>query len=156
MKRIIALWHSGNKGKTSTLIEFGNLLLSESTIIYCDKFIDGSKKIPNEQDFTLVLKFLNKTIGITSQGDPGCELKVRLQNIIDNHNVSYLFCATRTRGETVDDVYAISNSTDYEILWTSTYHSDSEEGIGFFNSLKAMHLLDLLKELISKDSQVSG
>jgi len=153
MKRIIALWHSGNKGKTNTLIKLGNLLLSENTIdnIYCDKLVNKNEKLRKNEDFTLVVQFLDKTIGIESKGDPNSELKDRLQKMIDDYNVDYIFCTTRTRGETVDDVYKISDSNDYEILWTSTYHSDNESNTDFFNNLKAQHLLDLLKELINHE-----
>jgi hypothetical protein len=152
MKRIIALWHSGNKGKTNTLIELGNLLLSENTvdIVYCDKSVNKNGILPQKQDFTLVVKLFDKTVGIVSQGDPHCKLKDRLQKIIDDYNVDYLFCATRTKGETIDDVYRISGSNAYEILWTSTYHSDNGNMTDFFNNLKAKHLLDMLKELISQ------
>lgn len=153
MKRIIALSNVSNKGKTETLIEFGNLLLSQipaNDIIYCDKTITD-KKLPPKEDFTLSVKFSGKTIGITSQGDPGCGLKDRLLILVDIHIVEYVFCATRTSGGTVNDVYDVSNSKDYEILWTSTYHDDKKSGIDSLNKLKAKHLLDLLQELIKQD-----
>lgn len=158
MKRIIALWHSGDKGKTKTLTALGNLLLSEIStdkdIIICDKSVKKNKKLPQDTDFTLVVKISDKTIGIESEGDPNSGLKDRLQNMIDNYKPDYLFCATRTRGETVGDVYNISDSTNYEILWTSTYHSENtaKDNIDFFNNLKAKHLFDLLKELIKQEN----
>ncbi|MDR1896561.1 MAG: hypothetical protein LBR10_07215 [Prevotellaceae bacterium] len=151
MKRIIALWHSGNKGKTRTLIELGNLLLSDESCIIVESLVGKNDKLPENKDFILIVKLYDKVIvGIDSVGDPGCNLKNRLKEMIDKHNVEYLFCATRTRGETVSDVYDISNARDYEILWTSTYHSDSETDIDFFNKLKAKHLFDLLIELINQ------
>jgi len=110
----------------------------------------------------LIVKWHNKTtktIGIKSQGDPGCELKERLQEIVDDYSVDYLFCATRTKGETVNDVYEVSKLNGYEILWTSTYQSDKNENeslIDFLNKLKAKHLLDLLKELIKEDERVAN
>ena len=151
MKKIIALRNSGKTGKTSTLIELGNLLLSENTIevLYPDSIYKNGKLRQN-WDFTLIVKLSNKTIGIKSQGDPNCELKKKVQKIIDKYNVDYLFCATRTRGETVGDVYKVAKSNNYEIIWTSTYHSDSSNGIDLLNQLKAKHLLDLLKELIGQ------
>lgn len=150
MKIIIALWHTGNKGKTKTLIELGNLLLIESTILYCNNPIDENKKLSKNEDFTLVVELSEKRICITSKGDPNSELKKRLQDMINDYNVDYLFCATRTKGETVSDIYNVSALNDYEILWTSTYHSDNEKDTDFFNELKAKHLLDMLKELISR------
>jgi hypothetical protein len=155
MKRIIALWHSKNKGKTKTLIELGNLLLSENTseFVYCSELINKNEKLPKGKDFTLIIKLSDKTIGIESQGDPNCYLEDRLQKIIDNYNIDYLFCATRTKGETVADVYKVSNSNDYEILWTSTYHNDNENDTDFFNELKGKHLLELLKGLINQENK---
>ena len=62
MKQIIALWHSANKGKTETLIELGNLLLSEITIddIVCGKSVNEDKRLPKGKDFRLIsnLKYL--------------------------------------------------------------------------------------------------
>jgi len=153
MKRIIVLWHSGNKGKTKTLIELGNLLLSEKDvdIVHCDKLVNKNGTLPKNKDFTLVLNLFDKTIGIVSQGDPKSELMDRLQKTIDNYHIDYLFCATRTKGETVADVYEVSESNNYDILWTSTYHSENGYGIDFLNNLKAKHMLDLLIELIGQE-----
>lgn len=151
MKRIIVLRHSANKGKTKTLIELGNLLLSEkNTELLCgDNFLNENKELSDGRDFTLVVRCFDKTIGIESQGDPSCGLKERLQKLIKKHNVDYLFCATRTKSGTVDDVYEVSKANNYEILWTSTYYSENENSTRFFNNLKAKHLLDLLKQLIA-------
>ena len=157
MKRIIALTHSSNKGKTCTLIELGNLLLAEPAvdILYCDQPVSKNEKLPPSKDITLAVKLFCKVVGIVSQGDPNTDLKNRLQEVIDNYKVDYLFCATRTRGETVVDVYETLGSTAYEKLWTSTYYSDNgeenEAEANFLNKLKAKHLLDLLKELILND-----
>ena len=47
----------------------------------------------------------------------------------------------------------LSNSNDYEILWTSTYHNDNENDTDFFNELKGKHLLELLKGLINQENK---
>lgn len=151
MKKIIALSNSGKTGKTDTLINLGNLFLVEKTVelIYFSH-LDKDNLLSQNRDFTLVIKLYGKIIGIESQGDPNCNLKNRLQKIVDKYNVDYIFCATRTRGETIKDVNIISKSNNYEIIWNSTYQSSNENKNenDFLNKLKAKHLLDLMKELI--------
>jgi hypothetical protein len=144
MKRLIVLRHVADRGKTHTLRELGNLLSPDKS--YCVReyivFDDG--------DFKLVLDWHDKVIGIESKGDPKSNLKNRLEDMIEKHNVDYLFCATRTKGDTVSDVREISKTRNYEILWTSTYCSDSKMDIDFFNEQRAKHLFDLLIELINQ------
>jgi hypothetical protein len=155
MKRIIALQHSSSTGKTSTLRELGNLLLllPEESLKIIESPVGKNEKLSENEDFTLVIKLLHfdKTIGIESRGDPNCGLKDKLLKIIDNHNVDYLFCAMRTKGGTVSDVYDVSVTKNYEVLLTSPYYSNNDSSsIDFFNKLKAKHLFDLLSKLITE------
>jgi hypothetical protein len=151
MKRLIVLRHSANRGKTRTLIELGNLLLSDESCVAIGSLLGKNDRLPENKDFKLVVEWHGKVIGIESVGDPGCNLKNRLAEMIDKHNVDYLFCATRTKSDTVSDVREISKTRNYEILWTSTYCSDSEMDIDFFNKQRAKHLLDLLIEMINQE-----
>ena len=151
MKQIIALWHFANKGKTNTLRKLGNMLLSkiqDNDIVYCDKPINGNGKLPENGDFILVVKFRNEIVGIASEGDPYSDLKGKLEKLIKEYDVKYLFCATRTKGQTVVDVYTVAKEKDFKVLWTSTYQSDRDMEV--FNELKAKHLLDLLEVLIGQ------
>jgi hypothetical protein len=149
MKRLIVLRHVADRGKTGTLKELRRLLLPDE--LSSDESYDVIEDIVFEDgDIRLVVKWHDKVIGIESKGDPGSNLKNRLEDMIEKHNVDYLFCATRTKGDTVYDVREISKTRNYEILWTSTYCSDSKMDIDFFNKQRAKHLFDLLIELINQ------
>lgn len=142
MKTIIALWHSANKGKTQTLIELKKLICAEATkIIYDENYGESS-------DFCFVAEIFGKTIGIESMGDPDSNVKGRLQNLFDNYKTEYVFCATRTRGDTVGDVLDYKEDNDTKIIWDSTYQTYDEEMFGFVNKQKAKNLFDFLKSLI--------
>jgi hypothetical protein len=151
MKTIITVYDAGNRGKSSTLIALGNLLLTTY-----DKVMTVNKLDPKEQpiteDFTLVVQIGRKKIGIESMGDPGTELRDRLQELV-NSQCDIIFCSARTRGETVDDVNVIADENGYQGIWTSPYLflEGTEEQCLFLNQLSAKHLLDLLQTLIMID-----
>jgi hypothetical protein len=148
MKTIIALWHFADRGKTSTLIELKNLLLAE---INKDEDIQVNEISNNGKDITLIVKLYGKIIGIESQGDPNTYLKTRLEDLLVKNQIDYLFCATRTKGTTVEDVLHFK-SEDVSIVWDSTYQTYDENKFDFFNKLKAKHLFDLFKSLIQNNN----
>jgi len=87
------------------------------------------------------------TVAILSQGDPNSNLEARLRLVIQNFNCDLVFCATRTKGETVRAVENIANEFDANIIWTSTYQTSNENDVDQLNEIKAQHLLDLVQQM---------
>ncbi|MBP3393756.1 MAG: hypothetical protein J6M38_04500 [Lentisphaeria bacterium] len=142
MKTIIAIWHVGGKGKSETIREFANLLLLSYPSCAVTKQTHPS--IP-ASDISWIVTVNGKTIGIESCGDPYTNLTGRLNELSQKHNCDIIICATRTKGETVDAVNALSSI--YQVIWTSTYDTAPNLNITqqSLNQLKAKHILDILQ-----------
>jgi len=143
MKTIVAIKNAGGKGKTETIRELANLLkkkYSSLTLIYPNPF-----NITKKYDFKVVFKINGKIIGLESQGDPGTNLKGRLEALIIEYNCDLIICTCRSRGETVRSIKTVANSHNYQTLWNSTYQSVSNHDE--LNKIKGQHLLDLIEKL---------
>ena len=136
-KTIVAVWHSGGKGKTSTLRAVATHLLQ----MYPNhKILHGS--ISATGDFSLVVKINRQVIAIESKGDPNTQLLERLEAIIESYKPDIIFCTTRMKGDTVR---AVESLDDYEAIWTSTYQVPRNHAAA--NDLKGQHLIALLQGL---------
>jgi hypothetical protein len=145
MKTVLAIWHSANKGKTETLREFANLLLS--TYPNNNPIFPIPVFVPNDADFRLVVEISGKIIAIESKGDPNTNLQERLIDLSDNFHCDIILCSCRTRGETIAAVNTLTNSRDFQTIWTSTYQIPRRPNQDTVNRLKAKHLLELLQTL---------
>jgi hypothetical protein len=145
MKTVLAIWHSGSKGKSGTLREFANLLLT--TYPSFGSIFPNPATIPPDGDFRLVVKINGIIIGIESKGDPNTNLRERLVDLSDNFHCDIILCSTRTRGDTVNAVEHLHSSKGFQLIWTSTYQIVDESSQLPLNQLKARHLLELLNEL---------
>ena len=143
MKTITAIWHTANKGKTETLRELAQLLVSTYPN---HKIVSGGKTpIPLKGDFRLVLNINGKIVAIESQGDPNTGLRERLDDLTGNLHADLIFCSTRTKGDTVNAVDVVSSMHSYDLVWTSTYQTTSNYTL--VNRLKAKHILELMQNL---------
>ena len=145
MRTILSIWHSGSKGKSETLREFGNSLL-----IAYPSYIPAFPRvaiIPTTGDYRLVVEINGKRIGIESHGDPNTNLQQRLDDLVVNFKCDIILCSTRTRGETVNAVTNIAQARRYQTIWTSTYQIPNGSLQSVVNRLKAEHLLELLQTL---------
>lgn len=145
MKTVLAIWHSGEKGKTATLREFANLLVS--TYPSSRPIFPTIITIPATGDFRLVVEINGKIIGIESQGDPNTNLQNRLLDLSDNFHCEIILCSSRTRGETVSAVDNLFHTRSFQTIWTSTYQIADKASHNLVNRLKAEHLLNLLQSL---------
>jgi hypothetical protein len=143
MNTIIAVWNSGSKGKSSTILNLANLLMSNYPT---HRVIDSSKN-PSllTIDFRLILEINGKVIALESMGDPKTNLEKRLDDIVLKYKADLIICSTRTRGETVQAVHNTANKYGFETIWTSTYQINHNQGLA--NRLKSEHLLDLIIKL---------
>jgi len=139
-KTIVAVWHSGSKGKTSTLRAVATHLLR---IYPSHQVLHGS--IPATGDFRLIIKINRQVIAIESKGDPHTQLLERLDEIAAQFTPDVIFCTTRTKGDTIDAVEAIEKKYGYEAIWTSTYQTARNQAAA--NDLKGQHLIALLQGL---------
>ena len=142
MKTIIAIRHASNKGKSETLRSLAEHLL-DTYPLHIIKHLSPSP-IPDKGDISMVVEINGKIIVIESQGDPYTELEKRLTKIVDSYNPDLIFCATRTKGETMIAIENVA-AKGFQIIWTSTYQSQTNHTQ--LNKLKAKHLLDLAKEM---------
>lgn len=143
MNTIIAIWNSGGKGKSFTILNLANLLMSSYTthkVIYCSK---NPSKLTI--DFRLILEINGKVIALESMGDPKTNLEKRLDDIVLKYKADLIICSTRTRGETVQAVHRIARKHSFDEIWTSTYEIAHSHNI--VNTAKSEHLLDLIIRL---------
>ena len=145
MKTVLSIWHTGDKGKTETLREFANLLLT--TYPSFTPIFPSSASVPTTVDFRLVVQINGKIIGVESQGDPNTNLQNRLIDLADNFNCEVILCSSRTRGETVVAVDNLHHARGFDTIWTSTYQIAGRPQQITANNLKAKHILDLLQTL---------
>lgn len=147
-KTLIALYHKASRGKTETLRALGRLLLEQYPGAPAGA---QHSTVPEWGDFRLELVIGSRGVLVESLGDPGYDLHGRLDRPFANvtgMRPHLVFCATRTRGDTVNEVAAFAEAGDYEIIWTSTYQADGQPGLhSALNALKARHLLDMVQTL---------
>jgi hypothetical protein len=145
MNTILAIKNSWDKGKTETLREFANLLLT--TYPNCRAIYPIPAKVPAKYDFRLVVEINGKIIGVESQGDPTTDLQKRLIDLVDNFHCEVILCSTRTKGETVWAVEHIESTRNFQTIWTTTYQIKNSSSHYFVNNLKAKHIMELLQRL---------
>lgn len=146
MKTIVAIWNGANTGKTETIRELANLLVT--TYPNYITIYPIPIQINPKYDFRLVIEINGVIIGLESQGDPSTNLEKRLDDMVNSYQCNLVFCTTRTRGETVWAVNNIAKKYSSEIIWTSTYQvNSSNTSPSILNTLKAKHLLDLIQQL---------
>lgn len=145
MRTVLAIWHSGSKGKTATLREFAHLLIS--TYRHYRPIFPVPLHIPSATDFRLVVEINGKIIGVETQGDPNTNLQNRLIDLADNYHCDLILCTSRTRGDTVHAVDNLHYTRGFQTIWTSTYQIANASQQSLVNQLKAKHILDLLQSL---------
>lgn len=143
MKTILAIWNSGEKGKTGTVREIAqNLMRIYPTF---KSIYPNPATVHPKYDFRLIIEINGKIIGLESQGDPNTNLENRLDELVNKYNCDIIYCTTRTRGKTVKAVENIASTYGYDKIWTSTYQTSYNHSL--VNDLKAKHIIDLSQKL---------
>jgi len=144
-KTILAVWNAGSRGKTDSLRHFASeLITSYSSYI---SILPIPAKIPSTGDFRLIVEINGVRIGIETQGDPRTNLHNRLIDLVTVHNCDIIFCACRTRGETVAAIENIEDTFGFQTIWTSTYQIADSSQHNIVNKLKGVHILALIQNL---------
>lgn len=142
MKRkiLIAVWHSGDKGKTESIRASAHALISVRPMY--KSLFPIPILIPPIGDFRMVVNVKGSIVAFESQGDPGTKLDLRLKDIESTYNPDVIICSCRTRGETVQAIWSMS--PNYEIIYTSTYDTNITAVHSSLNNLKGTHIIDIL------------
>lgn len=146
MPIIFALRASWNKGKTDTLRRLTDALQSfpgASTLSY------RKSRNPNWPDIHLVVEINGKRIGIETDGDPGSNLKKRLDHLTSAFSCNAIVCATRTRQDTYKAVKDFEKKNGFTVIWSSPYATSDSSLQESLNELKSQHILDLLTEILN-------
>ena len=117
MKTIIAVWGTAAIGKSSMI----------KTIFEKLNVIGSFEEFISDGDIKAIGNYNGKLIGIESQGDPYSRQGKSLGEFA-NRNCDIIICASRTKGETVNNIIRISESFNYEVIWTSSF-SGGNRGI---------------------------
>lgn len=159
MKKIIALYGSGKKGKTSTLKKLIEEMRKDSS------FSEEEEKAEQylNDDERIICTYKNKKIAITTGGDTEDIIKENLA-FFEEHECDILVTATRTKGKTVDYIEDYENKNNIKIIWkwkfigtnSTTYGlSKCKEKVLFdtINNVQAEDLLNCLHEVIKELNQ---
>lgn len=108
MSHILALYGTSNCGKTSTIKE----VFEQLKIKYPKAAV--RIEVSGPTDIKVYMDIKSKKIGIESQGDPNSRLEESLKDFVSK-KCDVIFCATRTRGMTVDWVnkYTPTHKIDF-------------------------------------------
>lgn len=143
-KAILAVSNSAGKGKTSTLREL--VVAFQNSYPNHIQLFPVLDAIRETGDFCWVIQIGDLTVAIESCGDPKTDLKGRLAKLKEQWNADVIFCATRTKGETVQVVAHFSASQGFDAIWTSTYVVPADKR-AIANATKARHIHDLMQML---------
>ena len=146
MKKLICVWGSSNYGKTSSIIEFDNILNRH----YANNIVSiHSFGVPPD-DILRIYKIGNITVGIESQGDPNSRQKSSL-SLFGKNNCDIIICASRTRGDTVANVDNFCRRNGYDCFWISTLYSPKackQSGIQI-NQRNGVNLFEIFSDLMN-------
>lgn len=140
MNRIIALYGSSNKGKSTTIKAFAGLIQPHfGEAAQVEELLDHN----SNKDYQLLVTINGKVkVGIESEGDPGGRLKHSLDRFV-REKCDIIFCATRTRGTTTDFVGEVGKQ-GYAIEWVEQIVVSGESDQKQSNGRQAQLLLDKL------------
>lgn len=143
---IIALKGKGNCGKSKTLIRVLSMLENQP----------GGKVIEKEKigdsDMSAIILVGGTKIGITTAGDPGDYLEIKIEVFI-KVECQIIICACRTRQSTRDVIRKYETSHNVHLI-SQDYDDLSEAGQLRIQEMKAAEILDLtLKNIQTNQSQ---
>ncbi|MEN6511556.1 MAG: hypothetical protein ABFD00_06960 [Chloroherpetonaceae bacterium] len=143
-KTIIAIWGNANSGKSTTI----KLIYTKLIEIY--QQIKVLHKGPsNTFDITKIIQIEDIKVGIESQGDPNSNLFNSLR-LFSKEKCQIIVCATRTKGNTVNEVMKYENQYAYEVIWLSNLFS-GEKDSNILNGKTADFVTTIITDIIKGD-----
>lgn len=107
MKKVIALWGTGNSGKSSTL----KIVHKELSRLAEDSISEFGKHDTDIRDIFIINGI---KVGLETQGDPGSRLEESLK-IFQREGCKLIICASRSKGQTIDLINKLRPA--YKISW---------------------------------------
>lgn len=136
----IAIYGSSSQGKSETVRETANLLLSAYPNHTLQAIYTGA-------DITYIVETNGIKIGIESQGDPNSRMFQSLKIFVDK-GCDIIICSCRSRGATADTAEDLHRSHKYEIIWSTNHRSWHKNQIQF-NQIAASEILELIKLIMN-------
>lgn len=146
-RTIIAIWGNADTGKSSTIKNVYELIKKNHksvTVLY-----EGPK---STFDITKIIKINEVKIGIESQGDPNSNLFSSLKLFYDE-KCEIIICATRTKGNTVNEVMKYERQFKYDVIWLSNLFSSQKE-IKYLNNRSAEFIYTLILDILREYNNV--
>ncbi|MDD3479055.1 MAG: hypothetical protein PHI42_01530 [Paludibacteraceae bacterium] len=141
MKTIIAVKGNSGTGKSATILKVNEHF--KESIITC-------KNVCDTFDILSVIEVKGHKIGLLSLGDPNPlnqNVHLNLLKDLTTQQCEIILCATRTRGETVDNIFRLNSEDGYNIIWTSNF-CDDLRGASFDTNMLNTHFADSIITLI--------
>lgn len=160
-KQIIALFGSSGRGKTTALKGFIEKLKNNSNFIF-KGYVDEYNGTHLDVVALFEYKLGQAVIGISTAGDIRSIIHERVGNcLIKKYNAQIIFTASRTKGETCDELNLLSKNYKYSLSWIEKLyrtHDPINKEIGIqknkhldeITNLEINYLLDYLLNYILK------
>ena len=137
-KKLFCLKGRANVGKSATICCIYDKIKNNDCEILEQKFKDGIMI-----EIVAIIRNVNGlTIGINSYGDLGDMVSKQLQSLTDR-NCDIIFCASRTRGATVQEVRKMKGK-GYEVKFVKKNIADSNTHYITVNEEQADKLLEMV------------
>lgn len=138
-KTVIAIRGASSLGKSSAIKEIVNRFIIYFPGAIINILIQAS-------DIQAIIQVGHIKIGIESAGDPNSRLPVSVGLFLAN-GCDIIICASRTRGDTVEEIKALHSKHGFDIVWTLNYYSQQKPIIDS-NRYFADHILFLVEQIM--------
>ena len=157
-KIIIAIYGRQNEGKTSTIINVFNKLISD----YVNSTVFPSIPTSGTGDIYVLVTINGVRIGFESAGDPNSRMvtahtveKLAANKTSALYDLNYsdcdiIICASRTSGGTVTEIDRVANLYNYHTIWKSSYYAPNLNH-QVVNRIAAEEIVNLIKSIITTE-----
>lgn len=157
MKTIVAISSTGQRGKTSSIVELAKNIPWEETPKYYD--YDGNLIDKPAGGWVLCRgKYRGKMVGLSSEGDTWGFVNSGLRILTEefSKDINVIVAACRTKGSSPGAIRQVAWEHRYEMVWTSHYRGTTPDNDNSpvlsngtdLNDLFEENMLNLIKELL--------
>lgn len=157
MKTIVAISSTGQRGKTSSIVELSKNIPWEEAPEYYD--YDGNLIDKPAGGWVLCRgKYRGKMVGLSSEGDTWEIVNKGLCRLTEqfSKDIDVIVAACRTRGSSPGAIRQVAKDKGYEMVWTSHYRGTTPENANSpvlsngtdLNDIFEENTLNLIKELL--------
>lgn len=157
MKTIVAISSTGQRGKTSSIVELAKNIPWEEAPEYYN--YDGNLIDKPAEGWVLCRgKYRDKTVGLSSEGDTWEIVNKGLCRLTEefSKDINVIVAACRTKGSSPGAIRQVAWEHRYEMVWTSHYRGTTPDNDNSpvlsngtdLNDLFEENMLNLIKELL--------